>query len=175
MADLRQTISDNLGGFESLMSKIPGYKGYKEKEMRREADTLLRQHLAAQYEAQLRRASDVASQMLTGPGLTQLNELDKGNTRLQTFIDKIKTAGQGYAGLFDAIKVKEDELDQLYEFENQMLVQVDSGAAAIDGIQAALDGGDANAIAPAVRGYVKAITDASAQFDQRRDVLTGMA
>lgn len=175
MTDLRQTISDNLGKFESLMAKIPGYKGYKEKEMRREADMLLRQHLAAQYEAQLRRASEVASQMLTGPGVSQLTEMDKGNTRLQTFIDKIKTAGQGYAGLFDAIKVKEDELDKLYDFDNQMLLQVDSVAAALEAIQAALDGGDASALAPAVRGYVKAVTDASAQFDQRRDVLTGMA
>jgi hypothetical protein len=113
--------------------------------------------------------------MLTGPGISQLAELDKGNTRLQTFIDKIKTAGQGYAGLFDAIKVKEDELDRLYEFDNQMLLQADSVAAAIDALQTALDGGDASAIAPAVRGYVRAVTDASAQFDQRRDVLTGMA
>jgi hypothetical protein len=174
MADLRNTISDNLSGFEVLVSKIPGYKGYKEKEMRREADVLLRQHLAAQYDAQLRRVTDVASQMLTGPGMAQLAELDKGNTRLQTFIDKIKTAGQGYAGLFDAIKVKEDELDKLYEFDNQMLLQVDSVTAAIDALQTALDGGDATAIAPAVRAYVKAVTDASAQFDRRRDVLTGM-
>lgn len=175
MTDLRQTIDDNLGRFESLMIKIPGYKGYKEKEMRREADVLLRQHLAAQYESQLRRATDVASQMLTGPAMSQLAELDKGNTRLQTFIDKIKTAGQGYAGLFDAIKVKEDELDKLYEFDNQMLLQADSVGAAIDALQAALDGGEASAVAPAVRGYVKAVSDASAQFDRRRDVLTGMA
>jgi hypothetical protein len=175
MPDLRDTISNNLGGFESLMAKIPGYKGYKEKEMRREADTLLRQHLAAQYEVQLSRATDVASQMLTGPAITQLAEMDKGTTRLQTLVDKIKTAGQGYAGLFDAIKVKEDELDKLYEFDNQMLTYVDSVTTAIDSLQTTLDGGDANAIAPAVRAYVKAVSDASAQFDQRRDVLTGMA
>ena len=175
MADLRDTIYDNLGGFESLMAKIPGYKGYKEKEMRREADALLRQHVAAQYGAQLRRAEDVASQMLTGPGMAQLAELGKGNTRLQSLIDKIKTAAQGYAGLFDAIKVKEDELDRLYEFDNQMLANVEGVGAAIDAIQAALDGGDASAVAPAVRAYVQAVTDASAHFDGRRDVLTGMA
>jgi hypothetical protein len=56
-----------------------------------------------------------------------------------------------------------------------MLTQVDSVATAIDGLQAALDGGDASVIAPAVRSYVKAVSDASAQFDQRGDVLTGLA
>lgn len=175
MADLRQTVEDNLGRFETLAAKIPGYKGYKEKEMRREADALLRQHLAAKFGEQLSRAGDVASQMLTGPGMAQLGEMDKGNTRLQTLIDKIKTAAQGYAGFFDAVKVKEDELDKLYEFDNQVLLKVEEVAAALDELQAALDGGEAGAVAPAVRGYVKVVTATSTLFDQRRDVLTGLA
>ena len=112
MVDLRDTLSDHQSGLEALLGKIPGYKGYKEKEMRREADQQLRAHLAAQLGEQLGRAEDVASQMLTGPGLMQLDEMGKGNTRLQTLIDKVKTAAQGYAGFFDAVKVKEDELDQ---------------------------------------------------------------
>ena len=84
MTDLRQTVSDQLGGLESLALKIPGYKGYKEKEMRREADALLRQHLAAKLGAGLSQAEGLAKQMLTGPGLSQLTELNSGNTRLQT-------------------------------------------------------------------------------------------
>jgi len=94
----------------------------------------------------------------------------KANTRLQTFIDKIRTASQGYAGFFDAVKIKEDELDNLYEFDTGMLVRAGEVGAAIDSVQAALDGGDAAALAPAVRGYVKAVTDASALFNKRRDV-----
>lgn len=175
MVDLRNTVSDQRGRFEALVGKIPGYSGYKEKEMRREADTLLRQHLARQLGEQLSRAEDVASQMLTGPGMAQLAEIGKGNTRLQTFIDKVKTAAQGYAGFFDAIRIKEEELDMLYEFDNRMLAQVDEIGAAIDAIQAALDGGEADAVAPTVRRYVKTVTDASALFDQRKDTITGLA
>jgi hypothetical protein len=175
MTDLRQTISDQMGGLEALAMKIPGYSGYKEKEMRREADTLLRQHLAAKLAEQLSRVEAVAAQMLTGPGLVQLAEIGKSNTRLQTLIDKVKTAAQGYSGFFDAIKVKEDELDKLYEFDNQMLLEVDGLAAGIDGIQAALDSGDGSAVGAAVRGYAKAVADVSTHFDQRRDMLTGFS
>jgi len=175
MVDLRQTISDQRGGLEWLASKIPGYSGYKEKEMRREADVLLREHLARQLGEQLDRAEDVASQMLTGPGVMQLDDLDKGNTRLQTLIDKVKTAAQGYAGFFDAVKVKEDELDTLYEFDNQMLLKVDEIAAAIDNIQATLDSGETDKIAPGVRRYVKTVSDSSALFDKRRDTMIGVA
>jgi hypothetical protein len=174
MPDLRDTISDHLGGFESLVNKIPGYKGYKEKEMRREADTLLRNHLAQQLADQLSNAEDVASQMLTGPGLSQLDEMGKGNTRLQTFIDKVKTAAQGYAGFFDAVKVKEDELDTLYEFDEGMMAKADEIGAAIEGVQSALDSGDSSAVAPAVRGYVKTVSDASATFDKRKDAILGL-
>jgi hypothetical protein len=173
--DLRQTISDHEGWFESITGKIPLYKGYKEKEQRREADALLRDHLAKQFAEQLGRAEDVASQMLTGPGLMQLDEMGKGNTRLQTFIDKIKTAAQGYAGLFDAVKVKEDELDTLYEFDYSILLKVDEIAEAIDSLQAALDEGDDSKIAPSVRRYVKTVSDTSSLFDKRKDTILGLA
>jgi hypothetical protein len=175
MADLRDIISDHLSGFEKLVNKIPGYKGYKEKEMRREADMLLRHHLAQQLGDQLGRAEDVTNQMLVGPGLAQLDEMGQGNTRLQTFVDKVKTAAQGYAGFFDAVKVKEEQLDTLYEFDQGMLAQVDEIAAAIDAVQAALDSGDSGAIAPAVRGYVKTVSETSSAFDKRKDTILGLA
>ena len=173
--DVRQTISDHESWFESITGKIPLYKGYKEKEQRREADTLLRQHLAQQLGEQLSRAEDVASQMLTGPGLMQLDEMGKGNTRLQTLIDKVKTAAQGYAGLFDSVKFKEDELDILYEFDYNMLLKVDEIGEAIDNLQEALDEGDVGKIAPSVRRYVKSVSDTSSEFDKRKDTILGLA
>jgi len=174
MVDLRQTVSDHMGKFESLVSKVPGYSGYKEKEQRREADTLLRQHIAGQFAEQLTKAEDIASQMLTGPGIAQLDDMGKGNTRLQTLIDKIKTAAQGYAGFFDAVRVKEDELDILYEFDNNMLYKVDEVSEALDNVQAVLDSGDSSKLAPAVRRYIRTVTDASAEFDKRRDTMIGI-
>jgi len=174
MVDLRDTVSDHLGGMESLAKKIPGYSGYKEKEMRREADDMLRKHLAQQLAEQLTKAEDVTSQLLTGPGIAQLDDMGKANTRLQTFIDKIKTAAQGYAGFFDAVKVKEDELDTLYEFDKNMLDKVQEISDSIDQVQVALDEGDAGKIAPSVRRYTKTVTDASTLFDQRKDALLGL-
>ena len=174
MVDLRQTVSDHMSGLESLVAKIPGYKGYKDKEIRREADNLLRQHLAGQLAEQRARAEDVAGHMLTGPGLSQLDAMGTGNTRLQTLIDKVKTAAQGYAGFFDAVRVKEDELDILYEFDSRMLDQVDEIRSALDNLQATIDSDETDKLAPAVRRYVKTVTDASATFDKRRDSIVGI-
>ena len=175
MADLRDTVSAHMGRFESLMKKIPGYGGYKEKEQRREADVLLRDHLARQLGEQLTKAEDVTSQMLVGPGIALLDDMGKANTRLQTLIDKVRTAAQGYAGFFDAVKVKEEELDKLYAFDEQMVAKVDEISQAIDGVQAALDGGEADQVGPSVRRYTKTVTDSSALFDQRRDNMLGLS
>jgi hypothetical protein len=175
MVDLRQTVGEPANWLDKISSKIPLYKGYKEKNQRREADALLRDHLAKQFGEQLRRAEQVASQMLTGPGMMQLSQIGQGNTRLQTLIDKIKTAAQGYAGLFDAGQVKEDQLDILYEFDDKMLAKVDEVGAAIDAVQTALDAGDDTKLAPAVRGYIQTITDTSTLFDRRKDTILGLA
>ncbi len=175
MTDLRDTVSDHKGWFESIAGKIPLYKGYKQKEDRREADALLREHVATSLSEQLRKAEDVGSQMLTGPGIAQLDDIGKANTRLQTLIDKVKTAAQGYAGLFDAVKVKEDELDALYEFDSRLLAKVDDISEAIDSIQTALDSGDDSALAPTVRRYTKTVTDVSDLFDRRKEVILGLS
>ena len=50
----------------------------------------------------------------------------------------MKTAPRGYAGLFDAVQVKEDQLDQLYNFDYQLLSEADNLAAAIDQCRVAL-------------------------------------
>jgi hypothetical protein len=170
--DLRDKIDDAMGGFEQLASKIPGYSGYKEKEQRREADALLRAHLAREFEVQWARINDLKSQMLVGPAMSQLDDIGRAGRRLQTLIDKIKAAAQGYAGFFDAVKVKEDELDALYEFDNAMLNKVSDVGLAIDEVQTALD--NEEGIAPAIRKLTRLIDDLITHFDRRKDVITGL-
>jgi len=170
--DLQNTVEDAMSDFERLLKKIPGYSGYKEKEQRREADALLREHLARQFEQQWARTNDLKSQMLIGPALSQLDEMGRASRRLQTLIDKIKAAAQGYAGFFDAVKVKEDQLDDLYRFDSDMLSRVDDVAAAIDAVQAALDDGEG--VAAAVRQLNRLVDELITLFDRRKDVITGL-
>lgn len=173
MADFKDVISDQQGWLEWLVSKIPGYHGYKDKEMRREADVLLREQLATELREQLSRAEDVTTQLLTGPGISQLDDMGQGNTRLQTLIDKVKTASQGYAGFFDPVRIKENELDALYEFDYGLLMQMETISQAIDQVQKAIDEGEG--IPAAVRNYIKTVTDLSNLFDTRRQKMIDLA
>jgi len=174
--DFRETVENSMGGFEELVKKIPGYKGYKEKEMRRESDTILRERLARELENYWAQMNDLKSQMLTGAAISQLDDMGRVSRRLQTLIDKVKVAAQGYAGFFDAVKVKEKELDALYDFDAKLLAQVDGLTDAIAAVQAALDAEDG--VPAAVRALNKYVGELLQNFEARTDAVlkaAGMA
>ncbi len=132
LGDLTEKIQSSQNRFEQLVSRIPGYRGYKQKEQRREADKLLRLHVARQYQEQLDRLNRLQYQLTTGGDLTAMMVLERAVSKLQLLIDRLRTASYGYAGVFDALKVDEDVLDRLYEFDQGMLSGVESLSAILD-------------------------------------------
>jgi hypothetical protein len=169
--DYRDTVEDSKGGVETLAAKIPGYRGYKEKEDRRAADKLLREHLVDQLNEQQRGLAELQRDLLEGGGLLFVDDLDRAVTKVQNLADKVRTASYGYAGLFDAVKVKEEELDALYDFDESMLGQVSAIQAAIDALAAAMDAsGDVKA---AIQDVVSAADEANTTWRQRESAVTG--
>jgi len=101
----------------SLAEKIPGYAGYQDRERRRDADKELRMYLARGFRDQYAALQRVQQQMARSRHLESIGEVDRLSGMLQRFIDKLETATQGYAGLFDPVKVDTPQLDQLYTFD----------------------------------------------------------
>lgn len=114
---------------EKIMTVIPGFRGYKEKELRREADKLIRNHL---YEKLSEAKSDLKE---TYQGLVdnRIIETWTGMDRLIAKFDrvseKINHAFYGYSGFFDAIKIKEDRLDGLIKFDSNLLGSINETVA----------------------------------------------
>jgi hypothetical protein len=170
--DMRDVVAGGMGGLEKLVAKIPGYSGYKEKEMRREADKLLRDHIYSVLGEQRRRIEDIQGML----GIEHIEFVEKIGTarrRLQTLADTVHTAAYGYSGLFDAVRVKEEELDALYSFDNGLLAESEAIAACIDSLQAAVDNNEG--VSGAVRDLTETITRLQDLYNRRKDVLTGMA
>jgi len=169
MDDLRDTVETHLGGLEDLVAKIPGYKGYKDKELRREADKLLRTEIAAKFDDQRKRIAELQVQLVSQAQIEFLDDLDRAVTKLQLLIDRIKTASYGYAGLFDAVKVKEEQLDALYEFDNQMLDFVDEIAAGIDGVASAISAQEG--VGTAINELVEIASEANMAYGHREEAI----
>ena len=167
--DLTEKIQSSQNKLEQLISRVPGFAGYRQKEQRREADKLLRLYVARQYEEQLTRLSNVQHAMVSQGRLKAMSTLERGVTKLQLLVDRIKTASYGYAGLFDAIKVDEAALDRLYDFDQAMLEGVDKIAADLDRLDEA-----AQAEAATLTEAGQLIADLEAlnnTFSRRQDVI----
>ena len=169
--DLKQKVTEALGGLEQLVAKVPGYKGYKEKEMRREADKLLREHLARQFEEQRRSITNLQKQLISSGQIGFLDDLESGVMKLQLLIDRLKTASYGYAGFFDAVKVKEEQLDALYDFDNALMDEVPRVAAGINSVSQAIAAKEG--VAEAIADLVSIIQGVNNTFNKRQDVILG--
>jgi len=167
--DMRDRIERGLGGFERAVGKLPGYRGYKQKEMAREADAMVRDQINRGIAVELDRLAVLQQKLMSGGGLRYLDDVDAIMRRLQTLGTTVRTASYGYAGLFDAVKVKEVELDALYEHDAALLESLPSLTAAVAGLEAAT--GDPQGLEKAIGELEKAASELRRQWDQRREAL----
>jgi hypothetical protein len=169
MSDLFQKITDAKGLLEKLVGGIPGFKGYMEKEARREADKLLRDTIATRYGAELDRLAVLQTQLLSSGGIDHVDDVQDAVTRLQRFCDMVKTAERGYTGFFDAVKVKETELAKLYAFDNALLDNAGKVTAAVDSLETAVNNNEG--IPAAVRKVSALVAECNTAFERRKEVL----
>jgi hypothetical protein len=184
---LTSQIKDQRGGFAKVLSKIPGFKGYMEKETRRDADKLVREVVVARFTDQLDRLTELQTEMLSNGGFEYVDDVEQSAVKLRLFIDRVKTAPRGYAGVFDAVQVKEEQLDQLYNFDYQLLSEADNLAAAIDqcrvvlGVTPAPAAAEGSAPVPtgpeALKAAISAVkricTGLNDLYDKRQHLLVG--
>ena len=167
--DYRDRIESDKGTLERLVARLPGYKGYKNRELFREADKLLRDEISRQLSQERDRLLEVERQLSRGGGILLLGDLDLAVRRLETLADTVRTATYGYAGLFAAINIREEELGALYEHDLALLEQLPVLDGAVGAVESAA--GDAAAVRNASDKLLEAIADMRRQWDARRDAI----
>ena len=165
-SSLYDQIVNQRGSLENLMSKIPGFKGYHEKEARRQADTILREHLAGEVEALIRRYDRLQNDLLDGgKGLKYMSKAREVKSKMQLYRDKITTAAPKYSGMFEAIKITPEILDRIYAFDEaqyRFLTQFD---VALENLKSAIESGEE--IEDALDKVYDVATTAAEAFDLR--------
>jgi hypothetical protein len=125
---------ENMNAVERLLKGLPGIRGYVDRELRRDADKRLREMIATQLEMQRTALLEVQRRLMSSGGLSWLDEVDRGVQKLQLLIDRIRTASYGYAGLFDAVRIGEEQLKALHQFDLALatrVVEVESAVKAL--------------------------------------------
>jgi len=171
MSDFFEKVKSQIDPFKKLVSFIPGFSGYIERQNRRDADKLLRETVARRFEEQWSRASNLQEEMVSNGLFTSVDDMEKAALALRTFIDKISTAARGYSGLFDAVKINEKELEAIYQFDAAFFDLGDQVKSALDNVEASL--GDEAALPAAIRNITTLARLAVETFERRSEVVTG--
>ncbi len=171
MTDMFQNVSSQMDAFKKLAAYIPGFSGYVERQNRRDADKLVRETVARRFEELWKRTSDLQAELVSAGRLPYVDDLEKAAIQLRTFIDKIGTAARGYSGLFDAVKINQQELERLYTFDLAFFELAEGVARALDNVEASLQ--DEAALPAAIRHLTTLGRQAVETFERRREVLTG--
>lgn len=142
-SELYEKIVSQRGGLEKLVAKIPGFKGYHEKNARRQADTMLRTFIAERLDAIIRQFGRVENDILNeGQGLAHMSETREAKSKLQSYRDRVATAAPKYSNMFASIKIGNDELDKIYAFDEAQIQYVDELQAAVDRLKTAVGSGE---------------------------------
>jgi hypothetical protein len=137
-------IYDKVGSamdlFKKILSKVPGFGGYIERQKRRDSDKLLRDTIAERFEQNWQRISTLQRDFISKGEIENVDDLEAAAIKLRAFTDRLRRAPRGYSGLFDAVKINEDELAQIYAYDAKMLDLSDEVGRAIDNVEASVGG-----------------------------------
>ena len=165
----------NRGVIETVLRKIPGFRGYLEKEYRRESDELQREYLADSLQRSKRGLDEYARGLVDDAQLDAIPPVDRLRSRLDKTIARIRGAMQGYSGVFDLVQIGEAELDQVYEHDVLLLTTVDDLADAVSDLNAyataATASGGPATVVPQLLAKIEVIEQA---WDAREDLLKGL-
>ncbi len=148
---------------ERIAAKIPGIKGYLDRELRRDVDKMQREWLAGQLDRGRGSVQEHIREWSRTGNLANLDLASSLDKALDRLANRIRHADYGYTGFFDVVKIRESELDRLYEFDLNLMSVVEDLALRIESLPG-------TAAEPAVRSLLEAVQEADRTFDERATI-----
>jgi len=158
---------------ERILAAIPGFHGYKEKELRRESDKLLRNHLYLKLIGMKNDLRTVSQKLADRRWLDVLQDIDRLVAKVERVSQKVNHASYGYTGFFDVVKVKEENLDRMIEFDNNLIEEAEGLMADIDAFRAEVTKGEAKNAKERIQSIVDKLDSFEEALDKRQEVILG--
>jgi len=171
MSDILDRVAGESNFFKKILGKLPGFKGYVEREERRNADKLLRESIAVKFEKIWQRISALQKDAIANGGLEIVDDLESAAIKIRQFIDRIKTASYGYAGFFDVINIETEELDEMYKYDLVLLELEDEMNRAVDNVETSFG---TDGLPAAIRHLIGVSQTCVDAFNERKNVILNM-
>jgi hypothetical protein len=159
---------------ERIAAALPGFRGYKEKELRRESDKLIRNHLTLKLSKDKDNVRNISQRIVDKRYLDVMPDVDRLVAKMDRITEKVNHASYGYSGFFDVVKIKEDNLDRMISYDNQLIDSVNTLTDAIDQLKTQLLGGDYTGLKEKIQGVTDKFDLLEDAFDKRQEIIMGV-
>jgi hypothetical protein len=172
--DVYSEVKGQMRLSERIAAFVPGFRGYKEKELRRESDRLIRNHLTLKLSKANTDLKDIFTKLSDRRYFDVTTDMDRLVAKMDRVVAKVDHASYGYTGLFDAVKVKEESLDRMIDFDNQLVDGINVISTEIDAFKAELAGGETKNLKTRIQTITGKLENLEDTFDKREEVILGV-
>jgi hypothetical protein len=106
---------------DKIGSLIPGYKGYSERDSRRNCDKVLRTTIVSRLKNLEKIISSRIDQSIMDKDRELMREFELCRKEFNTLVSEIEYAPYGESSLFSDMQIKEEELMRIYQFDLEMV------------------------------------------------------
>jgi hypothetical protein len=160
---------------ERILAAMPGFRGYKEKELRRESDRLIRNHLYRRLSEAKSDLRDVFQKLSDRRFFEVLTDVDRLVAKFDRVAAKVDHASYGYAGFFNIVKVTEANLDSMIDFDNQLVDDVEKLVNEVEAFKAEVMKQEIKKAKERTQHLVETLEDFEKTFDERGEVILGVS
>lgn len=169
-------MTDPLGqagliGHRRLLDILPGFKGYRQREERRQADKLLRDHLVTGIDAERSKLQHAEADLSRAGKITLVGKLDRSLGQLTKWRDKLHYADYGYTGWLEKPAFNEPELDKMYQYDLSLQDAIKDLQEKVAAMTTADDAGFDAALA----ALDTAISQLGGKIEGRGEAIAGLA
>lgn len=125
--------------FDFVAGLIPGYKGYKDKEQRRDCDRMLRHTVTTRLQERKSVVDRAIAESSRKFQFDNLEPLELVKRKMERVSDLVRYAPAGYSGFFDTAEIGAEQLDQIYANDMGLLQRIDELGALVDALPKASD------------------------------------
>ncbi|HOD14621.1 MAG TPA: hypothetical protein PK307_17850 [Spirochaetota bacterium] len=167
LENVKKKIQENRDLVSKITARFPGFAGYVEKAETYDADRIVRGLLAdrvGSFKATVNeKSSDLARKKERGP----LPDLDALSLKMETVIKKCQHADFGKAAALSSMKLSDDDVNRLLEYDWRLITSLDELDKAVGGIGAATP----ESLGPVIGGISDKLKEFEKKFDERKNVL----
>ena len=172
--DVYSDVKSQMRISERIAAFLPGFRGYKEKELRRESDKLIRNHLTLKLSTAKTDLKMINQKLADRRYFDVLTDIDRLGAKMDRVVEKVNHASYGYTGFFDAVKVKEEALDRMIAFDSQLMDEASALSAEIDAFKAELASGETKNLKNRIQNVTDKLEILEGTFDKREEVILGV-